>query len=232
LNFAIAIASTLAVGRPARTITLACKIGCRAVLLLLIAVLFSNCRRSETNSLLQPSQALGTVLAEEVARLAGANKRIAIIRPDAKWGGISTAEQLFTAELQKRHFEAMAALPVNVGNPMRRGPIGLGEEDFVNALQKSGSAAAIVSFAGAPQLKSADSTGPGSKHPPVIVVATASLGNVAGVWSDPVQLAALLEADVIQSAIIDNPEPQSRSAKGDATHALFDQHFRILHRMK
>ena len=48
-------------------------------------MLFLSCTPKETKVLLGPSEALGTVLAEEAARMAGAKKQAAIISPDAKW---------------------------------------------------------------------------------------------------------------------------------------------------
>jgi hypothetical protein len=185
------------------------------------------CTPSETNSLLEPSQALGTVLAEEAARLAGANKRVAVIAPDATWGAASTAEQAFTSALTKAGFQ-ITTTKSNVGNPMRRGQIGLKAQDFFEAMEQSAAAGAIVCFAGRPLIKPADAARLNPKHPPVLVVATASLGNVAGVWSDPVELAGLIDANIVHLAVIDSPEPLPQSGKPDATHGLFAQHFRIL----
>jgi hypothetical protein len=63
------------------------------------------------------------------------------------------------------------------------------------------------------------------------VVATAMQGNKMGLRSDPMQLARLLEAKVIQLAIIDGADPAAQpSGKSDAAHALFAQNYRILHR--
>jgi len=168
-------------------------------------------------------------LAEEVAHLAGANKRVAVITPDASWGATSIAEESFRAALNKQGFQITTAKSVNVGNPMRRGQIGLKADDFFDALEKSSDAGAIVSFAGPPLINNADSSLK-TKHPPVVVVATASLGNVAGVWSDPVQFAGLLDSDIINLAVIDSPGGGPQTGKPDATHALFAEHFRVLRR--
>ena len=65
----------------------------------------------------------------------------------------------------------------------------------------------------------------------MLVVATASLGNVPGIWGDPIQLARLLEAKTIDLAIIDGADPAAQpSGKSDAAHALFAQNYRILRR--
>jgi len=204
--------------------------GLPVLLVVLTTVILTSCRPSQTTSLLQPSQALGTVLAEEAAGLAGTNKRVAIVAPDASWGPTSTAEQSFKDALNKKGFQLMVAGNPNVGNPMRRGQIGLKGEDFVAALDKSAEVGAFVCFAGAPLLKPDEAARISTHHPPVLIVATASLGNVAGVWSDPVQLAALIEADIVQVAVIDNPEPQPSPAKANAIRDLFVRHFRILRR--
>jgi hypothetical protein len=113
---------------------------------------------------------------------------------------------------------------------MRRGQIGLKAQDFIEALETASDAGAIVSFAGAPQLAAGDTARLGTKHPPVLVVATASLGNVAGSWADPVQMASLMEANIIQVAIIDTEEPARPTGKVDPAHEVFAQHYRILRR--
>jgi len=199
-----------------------------SVMALSLAATLTSCSQNETPSLLQPSKALGTVLAEEATRLAGANKRVAIVAPDASWGPASTAEQAFRDALSKQGFQIVVAGSPNVGNPMRRGQLGLTAEDFVAALEKSADAGAFVSFAGAPLLKPSEAGRLRANHPPVLIVATTSLGNVSGLWSDPVQLASLIDADVVKLAIIDNPEPTPSAGKHDATHDLFAEHFRIL----
>lgn len=104
--------------------------------------------------------------------------------------------------------------------------------DFIEALDKSAGAGAVVSFAGAPLLQQSDaarlSTG---QHPPVLVVATMTLGTVPGVASDRLLLANLLEAGIIQLAIVDGADPSAPAAgKGDADHELFVQNYRILRR--
>jgi hypothetical protein len=196
--------------------------------LLALTVAFTSCTPKQTQVLLQPSESLGTVLAQETALLAGANKRVAIISPDASWGETSTAEAVFRNVLRKQGFEVVTAKSVRLGDPMRRGQIGLTVEDFFEALEKSTEAGVIVSFAGAPLMKSADAAVPSTKHPPVLVIATASLGNVPGLWSDPIQLAHLIEAGIIQLAFIDTSEPPPQTGKGDGTRDLFARHYRIL----
>ncbi len=195
------------------------------------AMLFLACAPKETQVLLGPSEALGTVLADEAARLAGARKQIAVISPDAKWGAVSAAEQAFTSALKKQGFTVVTAKAAYLGDPMRRGQLGLKATDFFDALDKAADAGAIVSFAGAPVFgpDGARQAHPG--HPPVLVVATSSLGNVPGLWGDPVQLAGLLEAKTIDLAVIDGADPAPQAAgKSDAAHALFAQNYRILRR--
>jgi hypothetical protein len=90
----------------------------------------------------------------------------------------------------------------------------------------------VVSFAGAPLLGQGDAArlSPG-QHPPVLVVATMTLGTVPGVASDRSLLASLLEAEIIQLAIVDGAAPSApTAAKGDADQELFAQNYRILRR--
>ena len=194
-------------------------------------MLFLSCTPKETKVLLGPSEALGTVLAEEATRAAGAKKQVAVISPDANWGAVSTAEESFKNALKKQGITVVTAKAANLGNPLRRGQVGLRAGDFFDVLDKSADAGAIVSFAGAPILSAGDATRVQPGHPPVLVVATASLGNVPGIWGDPVQLAGLLEAKAIDLAIIDGADPSGQpSGKADAAHALFAQNYRILRR--
>ena len=196
-----------------------------------VVLLLLSCTPKETKVLLGPSEALGTVLADEAARVAGARKQVAIISPDANWGAVSAAEEAFRSALKKQGFTIMTAKAANLGDPMRRSQLGLKAGDFLDALDKSADAGAIVSFAGAPLLGPGDAPRVKPGHPPVLVVATASLGNVPGIWGDPAQLARLLDAKTIDLVIVDGADPAAPPAgKSDAAHALFAQNYSILRR--
>jgi hypothetical protein len=192
---------------------------------------FAGCGSKETRALLQPPQALGLVLADEAAHAAGAKKQIAVISPDANWGPLSTTEEAFRAAMKKQGFSVLTAKLASLGDPMRSRP-GLKAADFLDAMDKSADAGAVVSFAGAPLLQQGDAArlSPG-QHPPVLVVATMTLGTVPGVASDRSLLADLLEAGINQLAIVDGADPSApAAAKGDADHELFVQNYRILRR--
>jgi hypothetical protein len=190
-----------------------------------------SCAPKETKALLAPSEALGTVLAEEIVRVAGANKRVAVITPDASWGAASTVEEAFRNAAKKQGLTLVTAKAANLGNPMRRGQVGLKAADFLEAVDKSADAGALVSLAGSPLLSPADAARVRSGHPAVLVVATASLGNVPGVWADPMDLGRLLEAKAIDLAIVDGGDPAAqRPGNADAAHALFAQNYRVLRR--
>lgn len=200
-------------------------------LLCLTAVLplaFTACTPKETKSSLQSGQALSTVLAEETVRAAGAKKTVVVISPDASWGPPSSVEESFKVALKKQGLSVMAAKSANLGDPMRSGEVGLKLADFLEVLQKFPDAGAIASFAGAPLLPPDEIDRLKPDRPPLLVVATAMHGEVPGVPGDRMQLARLLEAKVIQLAIIDGSEPAM--PKADATHELFAQHYRILRR--
>ena len=190
---------------------------------------FAGCTSKETQALLQPPQALGLVLAAEAARAAGAKKVVAVISPDASWGPPSIAEEAFRAAMMKQGFSVLTAKSANLGDPMRSRP-GLKAADFFEALEKSADAGAVVSFAGAPLLRPGDAARLRSgQHPPVLVVATMTLGTVPGVASDRLLLANLLEARIIQLAIVDGADPDALpGGKGDATQELFARNYRIL----
>ncbi len=201
----------------------------RLLLITAALALFVSCKPSETKVLLGPSEALGTVLAEETARVAGTKKKVAVISPDASGGAVSTAEEAFRKALKNQGFTVVSAKAVNLGDPMRRGQLGFKAADFLDALAKSADAGAMVSFAGAPMLGPGDAARVPPGHPPVLVVATASLGNVPGNWGDPVQLGRLLAAKTINLAIVDGADPAAPpAAPSDAAHKLFAQNYRIL----
>jgi hypothetical protein len=195
---------------------------------LLLLLILASCTSKETKALLEPSQALGTVLAEETARAAGARKQVVLILP--QWGAATTVGESLKAALKKQGFTVSFTLTADVGDPMRRGPIGLKSADFFTAMEKAAGGGAVVSLAGAPLLEPGEAARLGSEHPPVLVVATASLGEVIGVTGDRLQLASLLEAKVIQLAIVDGgPELAAQdSGKADTAHQSFSQHYRIL----
>src|SRR5512142_1477827 len=63
---------------------------------LLLLLLLPGCKpNKEVQALLEPSQALAEVLAQEAVRLAGANRSITLITHDNSWGPPSTAERAF-----------------------------------------------------------------------------------------------------------------------------------------
>ena len=198
---------------------------------LVLLLLVTSCAPKETRVLLQSSEALGAVLAEETVRVAGAKKQIGIISA-ANWGPPSTAEEAFTAALKKQGFSTFTVKSADLGDPMRRGQVGLKSADFLEAVQQAADAGAVVSFAGAPLLQPGDAARLSPGHPPVLVVATSTLGKVRGVWANPEQLGRLLDAKIIQLAIVDgSPESAAPSSgKTDAMHKLFAQNYRLLRR--
>ena len=197
----------------------------------LLLCLLPACKPKELQALLEPSRALSTVLAEEAVRLAGAKKQVALITPDSSWGPPSVIVEYLKGALKKHGVTVVIAKAAEVGNPMFSGQIGLKSKDFFEALEKSAGAGAVISLAGAPLLMPGDAERASPDHPPVLVVATAMQGDKMGLRCDPLQLARLLEAKVIQLAIIDGADPvASPPGKSDAAHALFAQNYSILRR--
>ena len=195
-----------------------------------LLLLLPGCQpNKEVQALVEPSQALGQVLAQEAVRLAGANRSITLITHDNSWGPQSTAEQALRASLKKQNATLDLVQAAPLGNPMLSGDVGLKGADFFEAMEKSTKAGAVISLVGPPLIKEGEAARLTSAHPPVLVVATASLGDKMGVHTDPVQLASLLEAKVIQLAIIDGEDPTPQpTTKPDPLRALFAQHYRIL----
>ncbi len=197
-------------------------------MLALAALSLTGCQRKEVQALLEPSQAAASVLADETFALMGASKQVVLITHDTSWGQPSTAEETLRAAM-KKHGVTLSTVKASLGNPMLSGQIGLKAADFFEALDKSAGSGAIISIVGAPLLTDADIARIKPGHPPVLVMATASLGDKMGVHTDAVQLAHLLDARVIQLAIIDGAEPSAAVAgKPDPKRELFAQHYRIL----
>ena len=189
------------------------------------------CKPKEIQILLGPSQALSSVLAEEAARLAGAKKQVALITADASWGPPSALEEALKRALKKHGLTVVTAKAANLGNPMLSGALGLKAMDFFEALEKSAGTGAVISLVGGPLLSPEDTVRLSPNHPPVLVVATAMLGDKIGVRTDPLQLARLLETKVIQIAVIDGADPAANAlAKPDPAHELFAKNYRVLRR--
>ena len=193
-----------------------------------ILVLLWGCTSKEEKSILQPSESLAPVLAEETVNAAGGNRKVAIISADATWGPVSPVERTFKATLQKQGFTIIDAKSASLGDPMRSGEVGLKASDFIEVLEKNPNVGAIVSFAGVPLLKQQDFARVPAEHPPVLAIATAMLGTSPGVPGDRSQFPRLLDSKVVQLIIIDGPDSASNVTTGNPTHQLFAQNFRIL----
>jgi hypothetical protein len=193
-------------------------------------LVLTSCTSKETKALLEPSQALGTVLAEEAVRAAGSRKQVILIVP--QWGGTCTVGESLKTALRKQGLTALLTLTADVGDPMGRGALGVKPDDFSKALEQAAGVGIVVSLAGAPLLTPEQAAQLSPQHPPVLVVATASLGNVIGVTGDRRRLESLLEARAVQLAIVDGaPEPAAPpAARMDSARELFSQHYRILRR--
>ena len=197
----------------------------------LCLLLLPACKPKEIQDLLGPSQALVSVAADEAASLAGAKKQVALITHDGSWGPPSSAEEGLQHALKKRGLTVATVKSASLGNPMLSGAIGLKAADFLEALQKSTGSGVVISLVGAPQLTPDDITHLPTDHPPVLVIATAMLGDKMGVRGDPLQLATLLESQVIQLAIIDGSDATpNTSGKRDPARELFAQRYQILRR--
>ncbi len=198
----------------------------------LAACVLTSCKPKSIADLLQPSEALGQVLSEEAIRAAGPKKQVAVITHDTAWGEPSTVEEAFRSAVKKHGFTVVTAKAANLGDPMGSAPVGLKLADFSDALAQSADAGVVVSFVGGPLFNNPEELARVAQpHPPVLVVATARQGTQIGVPTQVTRLAALLDAKVIQAAIIDGADPgASGAANADATHQIFAQNYRLLHR--
>jgi hypothetical protein len=195
----------------------------------ILALILTGCTSKQANAILQPSESLAPILVEETVHAAGANRKVAIISPDATWSPTSPVEQTFRSALKKQGFTIIDAKAASLGDPMRSGEVGLKSSDFLEVLEKFPEVGAIVSFAGTPLLKAPDFPKAVAEHPPVLVVATAMLGTTPGVPGDRTEFPRLLDSKAVQLIIIDGADPTpSTSTKRDSTHDLFAQNFRIL----
>lgn len=195
--------------------------------LLLSAVFLASCKPKDLRASSDAASALGSVLGEETVRAIGANKTVVILTQTGKGGSESSAESEFKNILKKNGVSIAATISPNLGDPMHYGEFGLHANDFLQVIQKHGSAGAIVSFIGPPLLQPSRLANVPA-HPPVFVVAVSDLGEVPGVTGNPAMLPALFQAKVIQLAIVDGASPSASSVKSDDAHQLFAQKFQIL----
>jgi hypothetical protein len=191
-------------------------------------LLLVGCKPNETKSLLEPSESIAPVLAEETITAAGANKKIAVITHDESWGPPSSVEKEFKAAVEKEGFTVSIAKAAFLGDPMHLKGVGLQGEDFFDAMQNAAGSGAIVSFAGAPLISPDDASKLPSDHPPILVIATRALGEQLGIPGTPDQLIALLKAKIIQLAIVNGESDSDSSGKTDETHQLFAKNYTIL----
>ena len=196
--------------------------------MLLLLTLAPSCKPSKEQTLLEPSQALGKVLAEETVRVAGVKKQVVLIVRGGPAAGESPTEEALRSALQKSGI-TIVTVKADVGNPMLMSGQGLTAADFFGVMDKSAGAGAVISLVGAPLLASGDDTRLGADHPPVLVVATGMLGNRIGVRNTPELLARLLRSKAIQLAVIDGAEPPPpATGTSDATHEIFVQNYHVL----
>jgi hypothetical protein len=194
----------------------------------LVLLVLVSCSPKEGRVELQASQVLGTVLARETVHAAGSKKQVVLIVP--QWAANSTVGESFTAALKKQGVSVESTIIAEVGDPMGRQALGLKSTDFFKVLQKGAGAGAIVSLAGAPLLNGQNATQVNPNHPPMLVVATSSLGNVLGVPADRAYLSGLLNAKVVQLAIVGGESQTNANPAGktDPTEQLFFQNYTIL----
>ncbi|MDB6110512.1 MAG: hypothetical protein JWR69_2262 [Pedosphaera sp.] len=197
--------------------------------LLLLASTLSACTPKETQTLLEPSRALGTVLAEETAQISGPKKGVVIIVPDASWGPSSSVEEAFKAGLKKKGVTVLEVKAARLGDPMHPDQVGMLPSDFFELMQKFPEAAAIVSLVGVPRFAPGDVARLPADHAPLLVVATAMLGNVPGVPGGREGLPGLIDAGVVRFAIIDGSGTPDHKTNGkDGEQELFAQHYLVL----
>src|SRR5436190_23081938 len=108
-----------------------CSFAASGILLMLV---LAACTPKETRLLLEPSQVLGGVLAEETVRAAGTKKEVVLIVP--KWATSSAVGESFKAALKKQGVKIVFTLSADTGDPMRRDLIGLKSAAFLSGLEK------------------------------------------------------------------------------------------------
>jgi hypothetical protein len=195
---------------------------------LMVFFLLAGCKPNETKTLLEPSESIAPVLAEETIKAASANKKIAIITHDESWGPPSSVENEFKSAVEKQGYAVSIAKAAFLGDPMHQKGLGLQGDDFFDAVQNAAGSGAIVSFAGAPLISPDDAPKLPSDHPPILVVATRNLGEQLGIPGTPDQLTSLLKAKIIQIAIVNGESDSESSGKTDETHQLFAKNYTIL----
>lgn len=188
-----------------------------------------SCTPKKAEQLLQPAEAMGVVMADEAIEAAGSNRSVAIITHDSRWGPTSIVETKLRATLQSRGYTVTTAKAANLGDAMSM-RAGLQPADFFEAMQNAAQAGAVVSLVGPPLMGPDAASQLQPNHPPILVVATDSLGDVPEPRINHAQLESLLDAKVIQLAIVNGTDDSGASSAGknDSAHVLFAQNYRIL----
>ncbi len=192
--------------------------------LCVLILAFAACKPKELNELTEAASALKTVFAAETAQAAGANKQIVMIVSKAAHGISADVGDEFKSAFQKEGLSVVEIRSADLGDPMRYGEFGLKATDFLQAIQKHPDVGAIVSLVGVPKINDVGQVP--ATHPPILVIATAQIGMAPGVRANPDVLAQMLDAKIIQLAVVDSEG--APSGKSDKASQVFSQHFQIL----
>ncbi|MEP6662650.1 MAG: hypothetical protein ABJC04_03200 [Verrucomicrobiota bacterium] len=191
------------------------------VLLLALAA----CKPKGLNELSESAAALKTVFAVETAHVAGGNKQIVLLVPNAAQGPAATLREEFKTAFAKQGLTVVEIVPVDLGDPMQYRQFGLKAADFLAVAQKHPSVGAIVSLVGAPLWRATDLENLPTPHPPVLVVATRQIGLAPGVPGSSAALEQMLAAKIIQVAVVDGA---GSSGKDDKPSKTFDRYYHFL----
>ncbi len=186
-----------------------------------LVLAFAACK---PNGAIDGSDSLQTVLALETAQAASANKQVVLIASNAVQGPGATVRKEFKVALEKQGLSVVEIKQADLGDPMRYDEFGLKATDFLEVMRKHSGVGAIISLVGAPLLRVNDFSSLQSTHPPVLVVATRQIGFAPGVPANPGVLEQMLNAKIIQVAIV---EGAGTSGKSDKAYKTFDQNYRI-----
>lgn len=185
----------------------------------------SGCKPKEINQLAQAGSALSTIFAAETAKTAGGKKQIVMIVSNTAQGPWANVASEYRGAFEKQGLSVVETKAVDLGDAMHYADYGLKAADLLDAITKHSEAGAIVSLVGAPLLRANDLGSIPANHPPILVIATAQIGLAPGVPGNLATLMQMLDAKVVQWAIVDGAG--TGGGKTD-TEKNFNQHYQIL----
>ncbi len=168
---------------------------------------------------LKPFEGVGQVGAESTSKLLNGSGRLVLVAYDAKSSPLEASVTAFTAELKKFPGLSVAATErVSMKmEEMAMPEMGLKATEYLRIVQKHGDADAIVSFVGGPSFPNQDYRQVPERRPKFVVLSGYTP-----------QTKSLMQAGVVNLAIVPRFEPQKAEAEPKTAREWFERFFMVV----